>query len=145
MPGTSRPSRFDYGFPSGNHPKPIRGLKAPISTFLVFSAGDLAIMEAFKPRKPFEYHALGGQSFRIPSTGKYPIEKVKPSQGQPQLERTTKTFTHSTSSIPVSFYPLSNTNELKKMPEKIKNYFNPPSMVRAVQNVHKAEKKVLRG
>ena len=77
-------------------------------------------------RKPFEYHALGGQSFRIPSTGKYTIEKVKPSQGQPQLERTTKTFTHS--SIPVSFYPLNNTGKLKKMPEKTKNYFNLPSI-----------------
>jgi len=28
-------------------------------------------------RKPLEYHALGGQPFRIPSTEKFTIEKVK--------------------------------------------------------------------
>jgi len=50
-------------------------------------------------RKPLEYHALGGQSFRIPSTGKYTIEKVKPSQGQPITGN--EVFTHS--GIPVSF------------------------------------------
>ncbi|RPA95480.1 hypothetical protein L873DRAFT_1812799 [Choiromyces venosus 120613-1] len=27
--------------------------------------------------EPFKYHALGGKPFRIPSTGKYTIEKVK--------------------------------------------------------------------
>jgi len=31
--------------------------------------------------KPLEYHALGGQPFRIPSAGKHTIEKVKPLQG----------------------------------------------------------------
>jgi len=36
-------------------------------------------------RNPLEYHALGGQPFRIPSSGKYTIAKVKPSQGPPNL------------------------------------------------------------
>ena len=31
--------------------------------------------------KPLEYHALGGQPFRILSAGKYTIEKVKPLHG----------------------------------------------------------------
>jgi len=111
--------------PGSSRQEPAKRLESRVES----ARGPLSeLARASKRRKPFEYHALGGQSFRIPSTGKYTIEKVKPSQGQPQLERTTKTFTHSTSSIPVSFYPLSNTNKLKKMPEKIKNYINPPSI-----------------
>jgi len=58
-------------------------------------------------RKPSEYHALGGQSFRVPSTWKYTIEKVKPSHGQPPLERTTKTL----HTLPYRYLSVSLTME----------------------------------
>ena len=43
-------------------------------------------------------------------------------ESPPTLQRTTK-FLHTG----ISFYPLNNAKKLKKMTEKIKNYFNPSS------------------
>jgi len=67
-------------------------------------------------RKPLEYHALGGQSFWIPSTGKYTIEKVKTFTGATPSGMNNEDFTHS--SIPVSFYPLNKAKKLKKNEKK---------------------------
>jgi len=49
-------------------------LHAPGSTVQGYGRGE-------RTSKPLEYHALGGQPFRIPSTEKYTIEKMKPLQG----------------------------------------------------------------
>ena len=61
--------------------------------------------------KPFQYHAFGVKPFRIPSTEKYTIEKVKPLQGQPaHIATNNKVFTcwH-------IFLSLNNAKKLKKM------------------------------
>ena len=76
-------------------------------------------------RNPLEYHALGGQSFRIPSTGKgNTIEKVKPSQGEPPLRRAMKSL-----HIRAYRYLLKQCKEIEKNDRKNKNYFNPPSII----------------
>jgi len=73
-------------------------------------------------RNPLEYHALGGQPFRIPSSGKYTIAKVKPSQGPPNLHCNERQDLYSTRH---TFLSSNNPKKLKKkMTEKIKNYLN---------------------
>jgi len=64
---------------------------------------------------PFGYHR----------PGKYTIEKVKPSQAQPPLQRATKSL-HTLFEHTGIF--LNNVKKLKKMTEKTNNYFNPPSI-----------------
>jgi len=43
-----------------------------------YSVGRVRVSLVLKKSKPLEYHALGGQPFRIPSAGKFTIEKAKP-------------------------------------------------------------------